>query len=191
MIEARDKLFGERVVIDHIAYPDGERLVRSGLEFFCGKEYNWNDSYTGVVKWLADNKSKGLILIGNCGVGKTLIARKILLPFFNWYYGRTYKQNGMTANFYPSYDLEEAVGRGLGNCVVIDDVGGENIQNRFGNKVDWFSRAVDYAEQHGNMLICTTNLSSELLHERYGARTFDRMRAIMHPVVITGGSLRR
>lgn len=191
MVEARDELFGEKIAIDHIVYPQGEQLLRAGLEFFCGKDYKWSESYENIAKWLSDNKSKGLLLIGNCGVGKTLITRKILLPFFNQYYKRTYKQNGMEVKFYPAYNLEKAVENGLGNCVVIDDVGSENIQNRFGNKVDWFSRAVDYAEQHGNMLICTTNLSSELLQERYGARTFDRMGAIMHPIVITGNSLRK
>lgn len=191
MVVAKDELFGEKIAIDHIVYPQGEQLLRAGLEFFCGKDYKWSDSYTHIAEWLADNKSKGLLLIGNCGVGKTLISRRILLPFFNQYYKQTYKQNGMEVKFYPAYDLEKAVENGLGNCVVIDDIGSENIQNRFGNKVDWFSRAVDYAEQHGNMLICTTNLSSELLQERYGARTFDRMGAIMRPIVITGNSLRK
>lgn len=191
MVEAKDELFGEKIAIDHICYPQGEQLLRAGLEFFCGKDYKWSKSYKDIATWLADNKSKGLLLIGNCGVGKTLITRKILLPFFNQYYKKTYKQNGMEVKFYPAYDLEKAVKSGLGNCVVIDDIGSENIQNRFGNKVDWFSRAVDYAEQHGNMLICTTNLSSEILQERYGARTFDRMGAVMHSIVITGNSLRK
>lgn len=191
MVEAKSDLFGEKITIDHILYPQGEQLLRAGLEFFCGKNYTWNPAYKEIAKWLGDNKSKGLLLIGNCGVGKTLITRKILLPFFNQYYRNTFKQNGMEVKFYPAYDLERAVKSGLGDCVVIDDIGSENIQNNFGNKVDWFSRAVDYAEQHGNMLICTSNLPSDMLQERYGARTFDRMNAILHPIVIKGQSLRK
>lgn len=191
MIMAQDKLFGNKIQIDRIVYPRGEQLLRDGLKFFCGDDYKWNESYTAVADWLADNRSKGLLLIGNCGVGKTLITRKILMPLFNQFYSEIYNQNGMEVKFYPAYDLEKAVENGLGNCVVIDDIGSENIQNKFGNKVDWFSRAVDYAEQHGNMLICTTNLTNEMLQERYGARTCDRMRAIMRPIVITGNSLRK
>lgn len=191
MIETLDNFFGAKVVIDHIAYGQGEQLIRRGLEFFCGKGYKWNNSYMGIADWLADNRSKGLLLTGNCGVGKTLIASKILVPFFNHHYRALYSQNSTSVRCYPAYDLEEAVTRGLGNCVVIDDVGGENIQNVYGSRVDWFSRAVDYAEQHGCLLICTTNLSDESLKERYGIRTYDRIRTIMHPVVITGNSLRK
>lgn len=191
MIEATDIFFGDKTVIDRISYSQGERFLRRGLEFFCGKDYIWNESYSGIVDWLANNKSKGLLLIGNCGVGKTLIARNILRPFFNQYYKNIYRQNGREVKFYSAYELETAIEKGLGNCAIIDDIGSENIQTSFGNKVDWFSRAIDYAEQHGCLLICTTNLSSDRMKERYGARTFDRMRAIMSPVIIAGNSLRK
>lgn len=62
MIEATDIFFGDKAVIDRISYSQGELFLRRGLEFFCGKDYIWNESYSGIVDWLANNKSKAYCL---------------------------------------------------------------------------------------------------------------------------------
>ena len=56
-----------------IGIPNAETHLKGGLKYFCGDDARWNADYEKIVQWLTDNKGKGLMLVGSCGVGKSLI----------------------------------------------------------------------------------------------------------------------
>ena len=47
-----------------------------------GERAQWPDDYDQVAQWLTDNKGKGLMLIGDCGRGKSMITTEILPDLF-------------------------------------------------------------------------------------------------------------
>ena len=71
----------------NIAIPDARHMIKRGLETFIKGEIVWLPEYEEVARWLADNQGKGLLCIGNCGRGKTVITRDVLpLLFKNYNY---------------------------------------------------------------------------------------------------------
>ena len=61
---------------------DADMLLMKGLAYAIGPTAQWLPEYDGVVEWLADNQGKGLMCIGDCGRGKTVITRDILPQIF-------------------------------------------------------------------------------------------------------------
>ena len=74
--------------------------------------------------------------------------------------------------------------------IAIDDFGIEGTFYDYGNPHIVFSEIVDGIEKRGTLLIATTNLTMDEIKAKYGLRTFDRLRANMHIVVIREKSLR-
>ena len=64
--------------ITHFRIDDAEVLLKRGLKHFIGDDYKWLPEYNEIVEWLSDNKGKGLLCMGNCGRGKTVICLNIL-----------------------------------------------------------------------------------------------------------------
>ena len=60
-----------------ICVPNAGTHLKGGLKYFCGDKAKWNTDYEKIVQWLTDNKGRGLMLVGGCGVGKTLIGMRI------------------------------------------------------------------------------------------------------------------
>lgn len=169
-----------------IRIPNAESLLRRGLNYFTNGNAVWNEgNYRPVVGWVADNQGRGLLLTGECGLGKTLIAMRILPLLINAYCGKIvscYKAQELNTN--PNEVLSRHI-------VCIDDIGTENISNIYGNKRVPFVELCDMAEQKGKLLIITTNCDIEHLTEKYGVRTVDRLKAITKYVPMVGKSLRR
>lgn len=172
-------------------------MLASGLKKRCkeiGQEAQWLPEYEKVVDWLKDNHNKGLMLYGDIGLGKSLICRDIIPCMVNAkYHQANYKNPCVVCD---CFDLNHTPTEELGiddytvKFVVIDDVGRETDLNHYGTKRTIFNEVVDYAESHGIVLIITTNLNLEQLKEKYGARTVDRLRALVTPVLLTGKSMR-
>lgn len=182
--------FGSLPKIPEIKLNNAAHYIQAGLKNFFGENYIRNEAQDKVADWLSDNKGKGLLLMGSYGTGKTILATRIVLPLVKWYMeNKKDWYSGFGMYVYSAYEMKEAFERNFHVC--IDDVGMENFEKSYGSTTDYFTRLIDNAERRALLLICTTNLSVNELKEKYGERTFDRMKKLMRPVVFSGESLRK
>lgn len=176
------KLLPDKV---QVSVPNAGTHLKRGLRYFCGDDAKWNTDYEKIVQWLTDNKGKGLMLVGGCGVGKSLIGMRIIPLLLTHYCGKIVAI--CTAN-----ELNKSPDEIMKNHIIyIDDVGTEDISNIYGNKRVPFAELVDIAEQNGKLLMFSTNLDEEHLIAKYGDRVIDRLHAITRRVTITGKTNRK
>lgn len=170
----------------YIKIPNAENLLRRGLNYFTEGHPIWNEqNYRPIVEWMGDNNGRGLLLAGDCGLGKTLIGMRILPIIIN-------ACCRLIVNCYKAQELNERPDEVMSrHLIYIDDIGTENISNIYGNKRVPFSELVDLSEQKGKLLIVSTNYDVAHLAEKYGVRTVDRLRAITKYISFTGQSLRK
>ena len=143
--------------------------------------YKHLDSYDEIIDWLSDTKGRGLMLMGDCGLGKSTILNFVIPAIF-----RTKTNKLLTST--PAKELGE-IERSSASFIIIDDLGTESIKNDYGTKIDAVSDAISYAEDSSKTLLITTNLDAEDLKKRYDERTLDRLRKCK-VVVIKGKSFR-
>ena len=168
----------------HIRIPEAKEVLWQGIRHFVGDAARWEPEYDEVAEWLSDNRGRGLLCIGNCGRGKTLICGKIIPLLLNHYHRKvvaSYDAQQMNAEI----DVVKQK-----HIIYIDDIGTENLSVKFGEKRLAFAELADEAEKKGKLLIVTSNLSIAEIQEKYGVRTLDRLRAITKPVRFQGESLR-
>ncbi len=176
-----------------ISIPNAEQRLRAGLDYFvdkysCGENNHaeWIEkNYRPIVEWMTDNKGKGLLITGSCGLGKTLIAKHILPLLIRDSCRRV-------INIFTAQELNTKIDEILKlHTIYIDDIGTESVSKIYGNVRCTFSELCDAAEQRGKLLMITTNLTASELEEKYGERTLDRLRAITKFVAFSGKSLRK
>jgi DNA replication protein DnaC len=168
-----------------IAIPNAKNELWQGIQFYTGSKAKWMPEYDEVVRWLSDNDYRGLLCLGNCGLGKTLICGKILPILINHYCKKLiscYDALQMNANI----DAVKSK-----HIVYVDDIGTESLSVKYGEKRLAFAELVDEAEKRGKLLIITTNLSTDEIREKYGERTLDRLKGITKTVLFTGQSFRK
>ena len=139
-------------------------------------------AYDEIIDWLVDTRGRGLMLMGECGLGKSTILNFVIPAIF-----RT-KTNKVLRSI-PAKELA-AVERNVAPFIIIDDLGTESIKNDYGTKIDAVADAISYAEDRSKTLLITTNLSPNSLKERYDERTLDRLRKCK-VVIIKGKSFRK
>ena len=163
----------------------GNARVRlgKGLQFFLGQDAKWLPEYEEISEWLADNKGKGLLFIGDCGRGKTLITTMILPILF--------QDIQRVVNIYDASDLNTKT-RDIfeKHIIVIDDLGTESVME-YGERRAVFADLIDQAEKRGKLLIVTTNLSSDEMSDKYGVKTIDRFFSCCRIIKFSGESLRK
>ena len=178
---------------ERISIPNAEQRLRAGLDYFvdkysCGENNHaeWIEkNYRPIVEWMTDNKGKGLLITGSCGLGKTLIAKHILPLLIRDSCRRV-------INIFTAQELNTKIDEILKlHTIYIDDIGTESVSKIYGNVRCTFSELCDAAEQRGKLLMITTNLTASELEEKYGERTLDRLRAITKFVAFSGKSLRK
>ena len=130
--------------------------------------YEHLDSYDEIIDWLSDTKGRGLMLMGDCGLGKSTILNFVIPAIF-----RTKTNKLLTST--PAKELGE-IERSSASFIIIDDLGTESIKNDYGTKIDAVSDAISYAEDSSKTLLITTKLDAEDLKKRYDERTLDRLR---------------
>ena len=143
--------------------------------------YDHLESYDKIIDWLVDTKGRGLMLMGDCGLGKSTILNYVIPAIF-----RTKTNKLLTST--PAKELGE-IERSSASFIIIDDLGTESIKNDYGTKIDAVADAISYAEDSSKTLLITTNLDAGELKERYDERTYDRLRKCK-VVVIKGNSFR-
>jgi len=143
--------------------------------------YKHLPEYDAIIDWMVDTKGRGLMLMGECGLGKSTILNYVIPAIF-----RTKTKKSLVST--PAKELKEVV-KSNASFIIIDDLGTESIKNDYGTKIDAVADAISYAEDSSKTLLITTNLASKALKERYDERTLDRLRKCK-VVVIKGKSFR-
>lgn len=184
-----NSVLGDRILIPWVNIDNAEDVLRDSLEYFCGTDFKWLDAYGKVVDWMKDNHNKGLLLMGPNGTGKTTIADKILRNVLNDYWSKVFRKDAPVMGSFNAYTLKAADEYNYNKF--IDDIGSETLDVSYGKVTDLFSKIVYDAEKMGLMLICTSNLTPDELKQKYGMRTWDRIRSMMYQVTIKGDSLRK
>ena len=143
--------------------------------------YKHLPAYDEIIDWLVDTKGRGLMLMGECGLGKSTILNYVIPAIF-----RTKTNKSLKSISAKDLGIIE---KSITTFIIIDDLGTESIKNDYGTKIDAVADAISYAEDSSKTLLITTNLSGKSLKERYDERTLDRLRKCK-VVVIKGESFR-
>ena len=184
---------------------DADMLLMRGLAYAIGPTAQWLPEYDAVADWLGDNRGKGLMCIGDCGRGKTVITRDILPLVFKNYIQVYDEKAGYW--FHPVYGYflaKELKSRWneivTGKIICIDDVGTEPIAKVYGETHNYFSELVDLCNDRDKLLICSTNLTQAQLFggeedgtvypARCDQRTFSRLVGNTVRVYFEGEDLR-
>ncbi len=170
-----------------IRIPNAKIVLRNALEYFIGldeKKMIWLPQYDQIAEWLEDNKGRGLLLYGSCGLGKTFLTRYVIPAIILKYHNKVVHSFDMTElNKEPDKVLAK-------HLIAIDDIGTEDISIRFGEKRSVVPEILDAAEKYGKLLLLTSNLGGEDLIKKYGNRTFDRILAVTKRIEFNGKSFR-
>jgi DNA replication protein DnaC len=188
--QMRDTGYPQEIDRVQISIPNAEKRLRGGLQYVVnmksGCNAEWNErNYRPIVDWMTDNKGKGLLMFGGCGLGKSVIGMYILPLLIKDVHKKV-------VNIFSAQELNKKIDEILKlHIIYIDDIGTEDNLNSYGNKRMPFAELCDAAEKKGKLLILTTNLSIDELTERYGDRVVDRLIATTKAVPFTGDSLRK
>lgn len=188
--QMRDTGYPQEIDRVQISIPNAEKRLRGGLQYVVnmksGCNAEWNEhNYRPIVDWMTDNKGKGLLMFGGCGLGKSVIGMYILPLLIKDVHKKV-------VNIFSAQELNKKIDEILKlHIIYIDDIGTEDNLNSYGNKRVPFAELCDDAEKKGKLLILTTNLSIDELTERYGDRVVDRLIATTKAVPFTGDSLRK
>lgn len=181
----KDLGFSPNPDLVYIAIPEAKANLWHGLRHFMGDSAQWQPEYDKVAEWLSGNNGRGLLCLGNCGRGKTLICEKIIPVLITHCHNRI-------VNLYDAQQMNAKIDEiKKWHIIYVDDIGTEGISVRFGERRMTFPELVDEAEKRGKLLMITTNLSIDELKEKYGERTIDRLRAITTPITFVGESMRK
>lgn len=169
---------------------------RAVLEIVC--LYFANDKRFLEVNDIVNEPSlsKGLMFVGNCGVGKTLFLQSAQ-KLFNGYPDR--KFNYVDApQITTEYNLsgDSAIERYKHGEWLIDDIGTETLGGHFAKKDTDVMKIVMEKRHtrfvhHGIKTHSTTNLNPTQIQERYGDRMKSRNSEMFNIVVITGEDRRK
>lgn len=161
--------------------------------------YQYLPEYEEIVDWMHDTEGKGLLLIGDCGRGKSIIATcmvPVLLaskqlhahPVHADDFEKPYPFASSTMGMDPKMTNLDYLLRC--NFPIIDELGVEPMVNDYGEKYEGFNRVINAAERYYRPLFVSTNLSKQELLNRYGERTLDRLQHLCRIVEFKGDSLR-
>lgn len=177
-----------------VQIPDAPERLRSVLGAVLGargKRMDWLPEYDQVGQWLEDNVGRGLLLQGGCGIGKTLIATRVIPLLVRECYSwgvYVYTAQEMRASIHEEGISPSILQR---RYLCIDDIGTEATAVRYGDRREALPEILDSAEREGKLLIMTTNLSTPQLLERYGDRALDRLLGLCRVVTFAPTHSRR
>ena len=154
------------------------RVVSSDIIAQALEENGWVKSIAGDTEFnkavsaiqAMFSSGRGLLVTGDAGCGKTQLMSAIRdwlnSGTLNWMYCKEPKDVN-----YMRYDDDAIKGN-----VFVDDIGCEEIIREYGNIVDVVGDYIQRYHYRGNgRFIATTNLNSQQINERYGARCLDRL----------------
>lgn len=175
---------------------------KRGREFFENKELA--ETLEKVASWLTDDaetKKPWLMLAGCYGNGKTTIARAVA-SIVNSYLEVKNRNRKTFMAFFDATDIYDADSDAPYRAQIrakaeiplltIDDLGCEPVEcMSFGNYFLPSSDLLMARYENQNTTIVTTNLTTDELRERYGARVYDRFREMFELVIVKSKSYRK
>lgn len=154
-----------------------------------------------LIQYMIDNKdnNKGIIIVGNYGVGKTLITEHLTYSNYNkpgrvnkiiWNIGLKVADRSLdriTALTNDHYFKE--------TMYLIDDVGSEEIVKDYGIEFNYVKEYIyeaydNYTKGRKNKLVMTSNLNINQLTERYGDRVISRINEFCDIILLEDTDLR-
>ena len=162
--------------------------------------FQWLEEYYHIKSWMMNTEGKGLLLMGSCGRGKSVIASGVIPVLFRMKgkYLRPVHAQDMTKPTpqqpYRAYGQRPETWLDyLQRCafLIIDELGVEMQVNDYGEKCEGFNLVINAAERYNRPMFITTNLTEEQILARYGERTLDRLGHLCKTVKFTGESLRK
>ena len=157
----------------------------------------------GVTKMVNDPDNRGLLLVGNPGVGKTFLM-KVLWRFpskLKKFWVNCADMEEVKRMLSPDTKYFRYIGSNQWNSnFFIDDFGADTIKSEYGNRIDIVGSFIEAYHRKGcGRLIISTNLHSNKVKpddnngilEIYGARILDRIREITIVVPFKGQSKRK
>lgn len=166
---------------------DAKRCMWASLRYFLkqqGTKAVWLPEYDEVSAWLENNEGKGLLLFGNCGMGKTILGMYVIPSVILALAGKVVKCYNMDEMNRNADEIKRK------RFVYLDDIGTESPYMEYGNKRAVFAEIMDNAEKNGNLVMASTNLNRQKLTEMYGDRVIDRIRSTMRVIPFNGKSMR-
>ena len=139
--------------------------------------FQWLDEYYHVKSWMMNTEGKGLLLMGSCGRGKSVIASGVIPVLFRMKgkYLRPVHAQDMTKPTpqqpYLAYGQRPETWLDyLQRCPfpIIDELGVEMQVNDYGEKCEGFNLVINAAERYNRPMFITTNLTEEKILARYG-----------------------
>ena len=168
-----------------ISIPQAKELIHSGLIYFSRQEnIEWLPEYEKVVSWLENNNCRGIFMYGDCGRGKSLLARYVLPSIL-------LHSCNKVVSVYDMIEINSRLDEALTKKILaLDDVGVEDVSVKFGERRMAFAELMDSIEKYEKLAIITTNLSPDELKAKYGDRVMDRIIATTVRISFKGKSLR-
>lgn len=176
--------------------PQARDLLSAGLRYYLGDSAKWLPCYDEVAAWLSDNKGRGLLCLGPCGLGKTLIVQNILPVIIYRYCQRI-------VSAYSAQDMNDNIKDVIKHeLVVVDDIGTEPaVKIDYGERSTPFLKLCDAAEKRGILLMMTANLRTThgvdkqgniipSIEDRYGDLVLSRLRSVVKIVEFKGKDMR-
>jgi DNA replication protein DnaC len=187
-----------------MSWGDHEQCRRGFTTIFCEVDTTFDNyqhlpEYEEVIDWMTDTKDQGLLLMGDCGRGKSIIISgviPVLLRLKNRWIRIVHSQEltkpTPSAQVYyygqrPETNLDYLLKTPF---PIIDELGVESLVNDYGEKSEGFNLIMNAAERYHRPIFATTNLTKKELLERYGERTLDRLGHLCRIVEFKGESLR-
>lgn len=166
-----------------ISIPNPKQEIKDCLSTLVGKPI-WLKEYDDIASWLGNNHGKGLLCIGNCGRGKTMLCYRIIPILLNHFMRKC-------VCCYDALDINTQIDEMKTKYLIsVDDIGIESDYIHYGVRRQPFAELVDVAEKKGCLLLLTTNLTTDELLVKYGVRVIDRLKRITKVVHFIGDSLR-
>ena len=154
------------------------RMVSSDIIAKNLEKHGWVKSIAGDAEFnkavsaiqAMFSSGRGLLVTGDAGCGKTQLMSALRdwlnSDTLNWMYCKEPKDVN-----YMRYDDDAIKGN-----VFVDDIGCEEIIREYGNIIDVVGDYIQRYHYRGTgRFIATTNLNSQQVNERYGARCLDRL----------------
>lgn len=175
---------------------EAKEMLAAGLRYYLGDSAKWLPCYDEVAAWLSDNKGRGLLCLGPCGLGKTLIVQNILPVIIHRHCQRI-------VSTYSAQEMNDRIDDIIKyKLLVIDDIGTEPaVKIDYGERSTPFLKLCDAAEKRGILLMMTANLRTThgtdrqgnvipSIEDRYGDLVLSRLRSIVKIVEFKGKDMR-
>ena len=157
---------------------DNKKVIEQLYYYFTN-----NDNFNG-------EHSKGILIAGKNGVGKTVILKSFfeIIKMLNIRVVRGYHSKELAAKLVDKEVLIDNLKRPL----FIDDLGKESLEaNNFGTKIQPIADLISLRYDLGSMTFATTNYNFETLTKFYGITTTDRFKEMFNIMELGGESFRK